>query len=94
MFTKELVESHTIGITINKLVKKITSHNLSNQELVEESTSNLLKNQLIEKVHVSHILAQTKDVSINLVTNVNFLDKVCLKGHIVFQAPPPLTLWL
>jgi hypothetical protein len=94
LFIKEHDESHPRGITINKLVKKITSCNLSNQELLEESTNNLLKNQSIDKTLVSHILTQTKYVSINLVTNVSFLEKVYPKGHIVFQAPPPFTLWL
>jgi hypothetical protein len=37
LFTKEPVESHTRSITINKLIKKITSCNMSNQELLEES---------------------------------------------------------
>jgi hypothetical protein len=37
LFPKEPVESHTRSITINKLIKKITSCNMSNQELLEES---------------------------------------------------------
>jgi hypothetical protein len=49
---------------------------------------------MVREVHVSPIPMQTNDISINLITSVNFLKKVCPKGHIAFQAPPPLTLWL
>jgi len=54
----------------------------------------LLMVELVEKVPISLIPMQINDVSINLVIGVNFLEKICPKGHIVFQALPPFTLWL
>jgi len=94
LFTKEPVESHTRSITINKLIKKITSCNMSNQELLEESLITCWKINQLRKYMLTHIIMQTKDVSINLITNVNFIKKGFPKGHIVFQVSPPLTLWL
>jgi hypothetical protein len=67
---------------------------LSNQEPIEEGTNDMLKKQLVENVLVKPIFMKINDVSINLITNVSFLEKVCTKGHIVFQVLPPLTLWL
>jgi len=78
-------------MTINKLVEKRTTCNLSNQELIEKGTNNMLKKHLIEKVFVP---MQTNDVSVNLVIGVISSEKVCPKGHIVFQASLLLTLWL
>jgi hypothetical protein len=60
--------------------------------LIEKGTSVMLKKQPVEKVFVSPILMQTNDVSVHLVIGVIFSKKVCPKGHIVFQAPPLLTL--
>jgi hypothetical protein len=81
-------------MTINKLVEKRTTYNLSNQKLIEKGTNNMLKKHLVEEVFVSPIPMQTNDVSVNLVIGVIFTEKVCPKGHIVFQASPLLTLWL
>jgi hypothetical protein len=81
-------------MTINKLVEKKTNYNLFSQESVEKDISNLLKKQLVEKIPISFILAQTNDVSVNLVTCVSFLEKVCPKGHNVFQALPFFISWL
>jgi hypothetical protein len=44
----------------------------------------MLKMQLIKEIHVSPIPMQTNDISINLITSVNLLEKVFLKGHIAF----------
>jgi hypothetical protein len=65
---------------------------LSNQKLVKEGINDLLKKLLIEKIPINLIFAQINDISINLVTHVNFLENIFPKGHIVFQALPPL--WL
>jgi hypothetical protein len=94
MFTKEPIESHIRGMKVNKPVEKRTNCNLLKQELVKEGTSHLLKKKLVEKIPISPILVQINDVSINLITGVSFLEKVCLKGHIVFQALPLLISWL
>jgi hypothetical protein len=94
LFTKELVKLYTRGLTMYNPIKKKTNCSLSNQELVKEGTSDLLKKQLVEKVLVSLIFTQNIDVSINLVIRVSFLEKVCLKCHIVFYAPPLLIPWL
>jgi hypothetical protein len=67
---------------------------LSNQKLVKEGINDLLKKLLIEKIPINLIFAQINDISINLVTHVNFLENIFPKGHIVFQALPPFTLWL
>ncbi len=42
---------------------------------------------------VSLNFVQNNDVSINLVTNVNFLRKVCPKSCIILQTPPLFILW-
>ncbi len=50
--------------------------------------------QPVKEVHVSPIPKQTNDISINIVTSVNFLENVFPKYHIAFQALPPLILWM
>jgi hypothetical protein len=67
---------------------------LPNQKLIKEGINDLLKKLLIEKIPINLIFAQINDISINLVTHVNFLENIFPKGHIVFQALPPFTLWL
>jgi hypothetical protein len=78
---EELVE---IGITCS----------LSNEKLFKEGINDLLKKLLIEKIRIIFIFAQINDISINLVTHINLLENIFPKGHIVFQALPPFTLWL
>jgi hypothetical protein len=39
--------------------------------------------QPVKEVPISPIPTQTNDISINLVTSVNLLEKVCLKGHLI-----------
>lgn len=94
LFIEEPIKSHDEGIIVNKLVEKKTNCDLSNQKPIEEGTNNLLKMQLIKEVLISHIPTQTNDVSINLVIGVNFLKKVCPKGNVAFQVPPPFIPWL
>ncbi len=94
LFIEEPIKSHNEGIIVDKLVEKRTNYDLSNQEPVEEGTNNLLKMQLIKEVLINPIPVQTHDVSINLVIGFNFLKKVCPKGQVAFQVPPPFTPWL
>jgi hypothetical protein len=94
LFIKESIEFHTKDMLVTYLVEIGTNCNLSNQELVELGIGDMLEKEPVEKVLINPILVQINDVSINLVTCINFLEFFCLKRHIIFQASPSLILWL
>jgi hypothetical protein len=61
------------------------------KESIETNNNDLLEKKLVEEILVKPIPAQTNDVLVNLVIDVNFLKCFSPKSHITFQEPP---LWL
>jgi hypothetical protein len=89
-----LVKFYTKGLAIDNIIEKRTNCSLFHEKVVEKGTGDLLKMQPIVKILVNLNFARINDVSINLITSVSFLRKVCPKSCIIFQALPLLILWL
>jgi hypothetical protein len=66
-------------LTTYTMTKRRTNNSLFNLELVEMGTNDLLKEQSVMNLLVSPNFAQSNDVSINLITSVNFFLKICFK---------------
>jgi hypothetical protein len=62
-------------------------HNMFTKELVEKDTNDLLVKEVVGE-------KPNDDVEVNLVINVISIDLFCPKGHVAFQEPPTLMLWL
>jgi len=72
MFDKELVQFNIKCLTTYTMTKRRTNNSLFNLELVEMGTNDLLKEQSFMNLLVSPNFTQSNDVSINLITSVNF----------------------
>ncbi len=94
LFIEELVEFHTKDMAVDDPIETRTIRNLSNQTLVKKGISDMLERQSFEEVFVNPIHVQINDVSVNLMLNVSFIEKIFPKGHTSFQAPAPLILRL
>jgi hypothetical protein len=90
---KKLVQFNTKCLTTDTMTEKRTNNSFFNPSLVEMGTNDLLKKQLVMNLPLSLNFARSNDVSISLITSVNFLKNICLKSCIIFQASPLFTLW-
>ncbi len=92
MFDKKLVQFNIKFLTTNTMTERRTNNSFFNLEMVEMGINDLLKKQPIMNLPVSPNFEQSNDVSINLITSVNFFKKICLKSCIILKAPPLFTL--
>jgi hypothetical protein len=68
------------GLTIDHPTKSKPNSNFTKPKLVQQG------DKAIQFVTLNS--TQSNDISINLITCVNFLEKICPKSCVVFQALP------
>jgi hypothetical protein len=72
--------------TINHLIKSKLDNNFIEPKLVQQGDNNMLTRQLVQNQFVSLHSVQSNDVSINLITCVDFLGIVYPKSCVILQA--------
>jgi hypothetical protein len=65
------------GLTIDKFIERKTGSDLFERELVQMRDSDLLKRQLVKNQLINPNSMQSNDISVNLITGVNFLRTIC-----------------
>jgi len=81
-------------LTIKNVTRREIDNNLFELKLIETGINDLLKRQIVGNLPISPNFMQNNDVSINLITSVSFLRKVCPKSYVIFQALPLFAPWL
>ncbi len=87
LFVKELVQTN-IGLATNHLIESKPNNNFTEPELVQQGDNNMLTKQLVKNQFVTPKFAQSNDISINLITCVDFLGTLCFKSYVFLQALP------
>ncbi len=85
MFVKNLVQTN-IGLATNLLTENKPDSNFIKPELVQQGDNNMLTKQPIDNQFVTPNFAWSNDISINLITCVYFLGRLCLKSCVVLYA--------
>ncbi len=87
-------QSNIRDLATNNLTEKKSDSDLFELELVQLGDNDLLMRQLVENQLVTPNCARSNDISVNLITSVNFLGTICHKSCIVLQMLPLSTFQL
>jgi hypothetical protein len=92
LFIEERVQFNIKGLIVYNLIERKMGYDLSKLAMVQMGDNDLLMRQLVKNQHVSPNYAQSNNISVNLITCVNFLRQVCPKSYVILQASPLFAL--